>query len=76
MTDFDTVCAENRARIQQLPVRDQYQQTMLYCGITYLYDPDFDCFYPQEVEAVETLWDRYGWIVVIVALTAISIITA
>ena len=75
MTDFERECDLNRARIQQLPVRDQYQQTMLYCGVTYLYDPDFDCFYPQEVEITETLWDRYGWIVIIVALTALSIIT-
>ena len=75
MTDFERECDLNRARIQQLPVRDQYQQTMLYCGCVYLYDPDFDCFYPQEVEAAESLWDRYGWIVVIVALTALSIIT-
>jgi hypothetical protein len=75
MTDFERECDLNRARIQQLPVRDQYQQTMLYSGVTYLYDPDFDCFYPQEVEITETLWDRYGWIVIIVALTALSIIT-
>jgi hypothetical protein len=76
MTDFDTVCEQNRSRIQELPVRDQYQQTIIYCGRTYCYDPDFDCFYPQDAEVTETLWDRYGWIVVIVALTALSIITA
>ena len=76
MTDFDTACEQNRQRIQELPIRDQYRETMLYCGTTYSYDPDFDCFYPQEVEDSESLWDRYGWIVVIVGLTAISIITS
>jgi hypothetical protein len=76
MTDFDTACQENRARIQELPIRDQYRETMLYSGTIYKYDPDFDCFYPQEAEATETLWDRYGWIVVLVGLTALSIITA
>jgi hypothetical protein len=49
---------------------------MRYLGTVYCYDPDFDCFYPQAVAATETLWDRYGWIAVIVALTALSIITA
>jgi hypothetical protein len=76
MTDFERECDLNRARIQQLPVRDQYHETMRYLGTVYCYDPDFDCFYPQESEAAETLWDRWGWIVVIVALTALSIITA
>jgi hypothetical protein len=76
MTDFDTACQENRARIQSLPIRDQYRETMLYCGRVYSYDPDFDCFYPQEIDESETLWDRYGWIVVLVGLTALSIITA
>jgi hypothetical protein len=75
MTDFEQECLKHRARIQELPLRDQYHETMLYCGITYSYDPDFDCFYPQEVDATESLWDRYGWIVVIVGLTALSIIT-
>lgn len=76
MTDFDTVCAENRARIQQLPIRDQYQETMLYSGTVYSYDPDLDCFYPQLADRPESLWDRYGWIAVLVGLTALSIITA
>jgi hypothetical protein len=76
MTDFETVCNENRARIQELPIRDQYRETMLYSGCTYIYDPDFDCFYPQAADEHESLWDRYGWIVVIVALTALSIITS
>jgi hypothetical protein len=76
MTDFDTACNTNRARIQQLPVRDQYNETMLYLGTVYSYDPDLDCFYPQAVEATDSLWDRYGWIVVLVTLTALSIITA
>jgi hypothetical protein len=76
MTDFDTVCDQNRARIQQLPVTEQYNQTIVYQGRTYHYDRDYDCFYPN-IEAEElSLWDRYGWIVVIIALTAISIITA
>jgi hypothetical protein len=76
MTDFDTACEQSRARIQSLPIRDQYRETMLYCGITYGYDPDLDCFYPPAVEATDSLWDRYGWIVVLVTLTAISIVTA
>jgi hypothetical protein len=76
MTDFNTACEQNRARIQQLPIRDQYRETMLYLGTTYSYDPDLDCFYPQEVEATETLWDRYGWIVILATLTGLSIVTA
>lgn len=76
MTDFDTVCDQNRQRIHTLPVTEQYNQTIQYQGRTYYYDRDFDCFYPQDVEDSETLWDRYGWIVVIIALTALSIITA
>ena len=76
MTDFDTVCNLNRARIQQLPIRDQYQQTIEYCGTTYSYDPDYDCFYPNIPVEELSLWDRYGWLVVIVALTLLSIITA
>ena len=76
MTDFDTACNLNRARIQSLPIRDQYQETMRYCGTVYSYDPDLDCFYPQVTDEVESLWDRYGWIVVLVTLTALSIITS
>jgi len=76
MTDFDTVCAENRARIQELPIRDQYQQTIEYCGTVYSYDPDYDCFYPNIEDEELSLWDRWGWIVIILALTALSIITA
>ena len=76
MTDFDTACNLNRARIQSLPIRDQYQETMRYSGTVYSYDPDLDCFYPQVTDEVESLWDRYGWIVVLVTLTALSIITS
>jgi hypothetical protein len=76
MTDFETVCQANRARIHSLPVTEQYKQTIEYQGRTYHYDRDYDCFYP-DIEAEQlSLWDRYGWIVVIVALTGLSIITA
>jgi hypothetical protein len=76
MTDFDTVCSTNRARIRRLPISEQYQQSIEYRRRTYYYDPDYDCFYPN-IEAEElSLWDRWGWIVVILALTALSIITA
>jgi hypothetical protein len=76
MTDFDTACQQNRQRIQELPIRDQYRETMLYLGTTYSYDPDLDCFYPQAADEHESLWDRYGWIVVLVTLTGLSIVTA
>ena len=76
MTDFDTVCAENRQRIHQLPVTEQYNQTIQYQGRTYHYDRDYDCFYPNIEDEELSLWDRWGWIVVIIALTALSIITA
>jgi hypothetical protein len=76
MTEFDTLCSQTRSRIRKLPLDQQYQQSIEYQGRTYYYDPDYDCFYPN-IEAEElSLWDRYGWIAVILALTALSIITA
>lgn len=75
MTDFETVCKENRQRIHTLPVTEQYNQTIEYQGTIYSYDRDYDCFYPN-IEAEQlSLWDRYGWIVVIVGLTILAIIT-
>lgn len=38
-------------------------------GRTYHYDPDYDCYYRQYSEQDLTHWDRWGWIVVIIALT-------
>jgi hypothetical protein len=76
MTEFETVCEQNRARIRRLPLNDQYQQTVEYGGTTYYYDPDYDCFYPHVDPNSLSLWDRYGWLVVILILSILAIVTA
>ena len=76
MTEFETVCQKNRSRIQLLPLNEQYQQTIEYCGTVYYYDPDYDCFYPHIDPDKLSLWDRYGWLVVIAVLTILAVVTA
>ena len=76
MTEFETVCEQNRQRIQLLPLNQQYQQTIHYCGTLYYYDPDFDCFYPHQDPDQMSLWDRWGWIVVILILSVLAVVTA
>jgi hypothetical protein len=76
MTEFETVCSKNRDRIRLLPLDQQYQQRIEYRGTVYYYDPDFDCFYPHQDPADMSLWDRWGWIVVIIALSILAVITA
>jgi hypothetical protein len=76
MTEFETVCSTNRDRIRSLPIDDQYQQHIEYRGTLYCYDPDFDCFYPLTDDDSASLWDRYGWIVVVVILSILAVVTA
>lgn len=76
MTEFETACHNNRQRIRLLPLDQQHQQTVEYQGRTYYYDPDLDCFYPRVAFEDLSLWDRWGWIVVIVALVTLAVITA
>lgn len=76
MTEFEQHCWDNRSRIRTLPINEQYQQTIEYRGTIYYYDPDYDCFYPRVDADQLTLWDRYGWIVVIAALTILAVVTA
>jgi hypothetical protein len=76
MTEFETVCEQNRQRIHQLPANEQYQQTIEYQGTVYYYDRDFDCFYPHQDYDKMSLWDRWGWIVVIAVLTILAVVTS
>jgi hypothetical protein len=41
-------------------------------GRKFEYDADFDVFRPQYTGSI-SLWDRWGWIIVIVILLVISI---
>ncbi len=70
--EFDNLCYEQSRRIKQLPLNDQYTQTIEYRGQVYHYDPDYDCFYPRVEWSKLSYWDRYGWIWVAVVLTAIA----
>jgi len=76
MTEFETVCEQNRQRIRRLPLDEQYQQTIEYQGRVYYYDTDFDCFYPHVAFEDLSLWDRYGWLLVITVLTILALVTA
>ena len=76
MTEFEQHCRENRARIRQLPLNDQYSQTVEYQGRIYHYDPDYDCFYPYVDPASLTHWHRWAWVYTIVALTILVWLTA
>jgi hypothetical protein len=76
MTEFETVCAKNRDRIRLLPLDQQYQQRIEYRGTLYHYDPDYDCFYPHIDPDSLSVWDRWGWIVVIIGLALLAVITA
>ena len=76
MTEFEQVCSKNRSRIRLLPLNEQYQQTVEYRGTLYYYDPDYDCFYPRIDPDSLSIWDRYGWIVVIIGLALLAVATA
>ena len=76
MTEFERVCEQNRQRIHALPANEQYQQTIEYQGTIYYYDRDYDCFYPHIDPDKLSLWDRWGWLVVIVGLTLLAVVTA
>jgi hypothetical protein len=50
---------------------DTYEQTIEVKGVTYYYDPDYDCYYRRYTRAELGHWDSYGWIYTIVILTVI-----
>jgi hypothetical protein len=52
-------------------MNDSYNKEIVYQGRRYRYDPDHDCFYsiPSQIG----LWDRWGWIAVIVVLAAVAV---
>ena len=60
--EYDELCYLERKRISCLPYNEQYTQQFVYCGRTYFYDPDYDCFYPVTPWEELGYWDRYGWL--------------
>ena len=50
---------------------DQYNKTIEYNGNIYQYDPDGDSFY--RVPTKMSAFDKYGWIVTILLLTALAL---
>ena len=53
-------------------MNDLYEKTILVDGITYYYNPDYDCYYRRYTRADLGHWDTYGWIYVTVVLCVIS----
>jgi hypothetical protein len=49
--------------------------TIVRNGKRYVYDADFDVYRPHYTGAI-TQWDRWGWIIVLAILLAISVYTA
>jgi len=52
-------------------MNDLYNETIERHGKTYRYDPDHDCYYA--VHCDRSPWDQWGWIVVILVLSAIAL---
>jgi hypothetical protein len=50
-------------------MNEQYEQTIEVNGRIYRYDPDYDCYYRVPVQL--STFDKYAWIVVILALVTI-----
>ena len=69
--EYCRICSYERKRIAKLDYNSQYQQQFSYCGKTYLYDPDFDCFYAVH-EFEQSHLGRWGWIYFTVILGVIA----
>ncbi len=70
---FNQLCQHNRQRIRKLSLDEQYLQHIEYQGRLYRYDPDYDCFYAITSWESQSYWDRWGWIWVLLALSAIAL---
>jgi hypothetical protein len=51
--------------------KDLYNETIERNGVTYHYDPDYDCYYRRYTKDDLGHWSQYGWIYVILLLAAI-----
>ena len=71
LREYDDLCYNERKRICHLPLNEQYTQQFVYCGKTYFYDPDYDCFYAVTPWEELSYWDRYGWLYVTAILAII-----
>lgn len=69
--EFELLCRRERRRIKTLELNDQYSQRIWYQDREYHYDPDYDCFYAHVPWSEQSLWDRWGWISVTLALTVV-----
>lgn len=51
-------------------MNDSYNETITRQGKTYHYDPDHDCYYCRYDSADLSHFDQFGWLYLIVILTA------
>jgi hypothetical protein len=52
-------------------MNDLYNETIVKNGVTYRYDPNYDCYYRVCTPEDLTHWNQFGWIYVIAILSAV-----
>jgi hypothetical protein len=52
-------------------MNDLYNKTIVVDGVVYCYDPDQDIYY-RRYDTEESLTSRYGWIIAVVIMAAVS----
>ena len=57
-------------------MNELYEKTIEVNGVTYYYDPDYDCYYRRYTRAELGHWSTYGWIYTVLVLATVCYLTS